>query len=78
MDQTIRTPEQPSTTIRVAPLGKGVGDSTYVPGRDKPASSSAAGDFIIKGKFTITLNVLAITRVRHRCSWLSVTRNRWC
>lgn len=31
MDQTIRTPEQPNTTIRVAPLGKGAGDATYVP-----------------------------------------------
>lgn len=59
MDQTIRTPEQPNTTIRVAPLGKGAGDATYVPGRDKSATANAAGDFLIKGKVYHNLKCLS-------------------
>lgn len=59
MDQTIRTPEQPNTTIRVAPLGKGAGDATYVTGRDKSATANAAGDFLIKGKVYHNLKCLS-------------------
>lgn len=59
MDQTIRTPEQPNTTIRVAPLGKGAGDATYVPGRDKSTTANAAGDFLIKGKVYHNLKCLS-------------------
>lgn len=50
MDQTlrtIRTPEQNSTTIRVAPVS---GEKTFKPGSVESVQSSTANDFIIKGK----------------------------
>lgn len=62
MDQTIRTPEQQPSTVRVAPLaGAKAGDSTYIPGRSKPSSSSSndAGDFVIKGKVYHNLKCLS-------------------
>ena len=59
MDQTIRTPEQPNKTVRVAPLAGAAGGPTYVPGRSKPASSDVAGDFIIKGKVYHNLKCLS-------------------
>ncbi|MBQ7420376.1 MAG: protein kinase [Prevotella sp.] len=50
MDQTIRTPEQNSATIRVAPQANAAGDRTFRPGSSEPVQSSVASDFIIKGK----------------------------
>lgn len=78
MDQTIRTPEQPNTTIRVAPLGKGAGDATYVTGRDKSATANAAGDFLIKGKVYHNLKCLSDNSGEAQVFWSSATRNRWC
>ena len=46
MDATIRTPEQTSTTIRVAPTG----ETTYKPGASDTTQSGSNNDFLIKGK----------------------------
>ena len=59
MDQTIRTPEQQSTTLRVAPSAGATGESTFVPGRSKPVASDVASDFYIKGKVYHSLKCLS-------------------
>ena len=46
MDATIRTQEQTSTTIRVAPTG----ETTYRPGASDTTQSGSNNDFLIKGK----------------------------
>lgn len=78
MDQTIRTPEQPNTTIRVAPLGKGAGMLRMFQVETNRLPPMLLVIFLSKEKFTITLNVSVTIRVRHRFFWSSATRSRWC
>ena len=59
MDQTIRTvrtPEQNSSTIRVAPLA---GEKTFKPGVSESVQTTSATDFIIKGKVYHSIKCLS-------------------